>query len=812
MSGTKRVALKQVKSLKNQIETLLKKEPSREILSTFSSAVDQLCLVNERLETIAAAEIDKIVPANKTPQEIEEEEDVIFGEIAFVRDLYTLYSGKLNTLLAKTTPQASSTVLSQSLLGNSTNVGSSGPRLPKISIPDFSGDIREFQNWKNLFVNLVHDNPDISTIQKLYYLKSVLKGDASALIRDLELSERSYAETWKHILDRFENRRVVIRTYFSDLLAIQPIKSEHEIRSLLDKTNTIVRGLRINGEDVQAMYSFLAFFVATKLDKITRRDWENSIVDNSKHPSYSQLEKFLANRSFSVEDHHVPKPKVEKADKVDGTKQVKNFDRKATFVNVDQKCVMCNGAHELRTCQQFLSHSTFDRFKLAKANRLCINCLQSGHIVSECKSGNCHHCNLHHHSLLHHNSQKQLNTNPNQPTNSPHSQPIHVSPTPTPSTSTSSSVPSNSLPNSSISTNANSQVTLSTLLEKSQFMILPSAVVRVVVGLHWVRARILLDSCSQPTLISESFVRKHNLSVTNAYSQVHGLGNSVQSSHFTNLTLVSRYGMEKLTITADVIPEIPFNISKSVIADASLQFASYKLKFAEMDTPFIGVDIIIGVQHHERCFYDEHRFVGDLCIRSSKFRWVILGPLQDNSSNSFANSSFMNLYNIEDNLQKFWQIEELPQDSSTTSEHDLCVQHFRETMVRNSCGQFVVCLPFKIDRLEIGYSRSHALASLKRMERSLDSEIRLQYIEFMREYESLSHMEKILPSSLPNLHFGSYSYYIPHRVVLRPSSSTTKLRVIFNASAKSSSSISLNDALMIGPNVQPELFDTLLRF
>lgn len=75
----------------------------------------------------------------------------------------------------------------------------------------------------------------------------------------------------------------------------------------------------------------------------------------------------------------------------------------------------------------------------------------------------------------------------------------------------------------------------------------------------------------------------------------------------------------------------------------------------------------------------------------------------------------------------------------------------------------------------------------------------------MREYQDLNHMSLAASSS-------DGRYLLPHHAVLRLSSTTTKLRVVFNGSAKTSSGKSLNDILMTGPKLQPELFDTLLRF
>jgi len=56
------------------------------------------------------------------------------------------------------------------------------------------------------------------------------------------------------------------------------------------------------------------------------------------------------------------------------------------------------------------------------------------------------------------------------------------------------------------------------------------------------------------------------------------------------------------------------------------------------------------------------------------------------------------------------------------------------------------------------------------------------------------------------------NFYMPHHGVLKETSSTTKLRVVFNGSEKSSNGVSLNDILMMGPKVQDDLFDIVQRF
>ena len=58
----------------------------------------------------------------------------------------------------------------------------------------------------------------------------------------------------------------------------------------------------------------------------------------------------------------------------------------------------------------------------------------------------------------------------------------------------------------------------------------------------------------------------------------------------------------------------------------------------------------------------------------------------------------------------------------------------------------------------------------------------------------------------------SKCYYLPHHEVLKESSTTTKLRVVFDGSARTSSGQSLNDVLMTGPRTQQEIFQIMCRF
>ena len=55
------------------------------------------------------------------------------------------------------------------------------------------------------------------------------------------------------------------------------------------------------------------------------------------------------------------------------------------------------------------------------------------------------------------------------------------------------------------------------------------------------------------------------------------------------------------------------------------------------------------------------------------------------------------------------------------------------------------------------------------------------------------------------------SYYLPHHCVSKEDSSTTKFVLSLDASAKTSSGVSLNKRLIIGPKLKSDLFHTVLR-
>jgi len=76
----------------------------------------------------------------------------------------------------------------------------------------------------------------------------------------------------------------------------------------------------------------------------------------------------------------------------------------------------------------------------------------------------------------------------------------------------------------------------------------------------------------------------------------------------------------------------------------------------------------------------------------------------------------------------------------------------------------------------------------------------------IQEYLDLHHTKEVRPTH------NSASYYLPHHAVLKPERTTTKLRVVFNASSPSENVVSLNDILHAGPVLQSDLTIQILKW
>ena len=141
----------------------------------------------------------------------------------------------------------------------------------------------------------------------------------------------------------------------------------------------------------------------------------------------------------------------------------------------------------------------------------------------------------------------------------------------------------------------------------------------------------------------------------------------------------------------------------------------------------------------------------------------------------------------------------------------LLEKHFKETTYIED-NRFHVGMPFKPDSSPLGDTFTQAKRRFLNLEKRLDSNPNLKkgYTEFIHEFIDLNHLEPVPDNEIakPDHQLN----FLPHHCVHKEDSTTTKLRVVFDGSAKSSNGNSLNGSLMVGPTVQQDLFSILIRF
>ncbi|XP_044582972.1 uncharacterized protein LOC123263990 [Cotesia glomerata] len=170
----------------------------------------------------------------------------------------------------------------------------------------------------------------------------------------------------------------------------------------------------------------------------------------------------------------------------------------------------------------------------------------------------------------------------------------------------------------------------------------------------------------------------------------------------------------------------------------------------------------------------------DLYLQKTLAGWIVGGTLLE----LFNNSSKCNLVQIQKDIDRFWEIEEINNNNKHLSKgEEACEEHYKKHVTHNAEGRYVVALPFNQNKEQIGSSRKMAL---KRLIASL-------------------HMVKIEgePES---------GFFLPHHAVIKTSSHITKVRVVFDGSAASSTGVSLNDALEVRPVIQDDLLSFVLWF
>ncbi|XP_045773302.1 uncharacterized protein LOC123872805 [Maniola jurtina] len=225
------------------------------------------------------------------------------------------------------------------------------------------------------------------------------------------------------------------------------------------------------------------------------------------------------------------------------------------------------------------------------------------------------------------------------------------------------------------------------------------------------------------------------------------------------------------------------------------------------------IDVILGAQLFP------HIYLGDKIVSNSTapaallttLGYVLMGDYtpRDRESNEYSFTALA-LEDLEQNLQKFWELEQINEKTHLSPAETECENLYRASVSRDESGRYSVGLPFSQNASELGNSRCVAHRRLLALERKFktDPSLRHDYNQIIMEYIQRGYLSEVSDNN--NADEG---YYIPHHAVIRPEKSSSRVRIVTDASAKTADrNLSLNDVLHTGPNLQADLFLLLLNF
>ncbi|XP_055623147.1 uncharacterized protein LOC129766597 [Toxorhynchites rutilus septentrionalis] len=330
--------------------------------------------------------------------------------------------------------------------------------------------------------------------------------------------------------------------------------------------------------------------------------------------------------------------------------------------------------------------------------------------------------------------------------------------------------------------------------------------------------RCILDSGSQVETITEEAAKRLQLPERRSDVQLIGIGGTTTTSKKIITRIASIHANVFIDIEMVIVPKIVGDQPNTTISEREIDIPE-ELPLA--DPEFFRtqpVDILLGARVFYTMLGPNQLTVGrGLTFQESGLGWLAVGILsapcaatatsypiteKHESPDLITNEELKELFKL------FWKIEEPIWEPKEDAQPD-AEAHFCKTIKTANDGRYVTRIPLRGEVSCLGDSYQQARKRFLSLERRLEksSDTYKEYRCFMHEYEELGHMVPVTAEE-----FCKIKYFIPHSCVVKPDSTSTKLRVVFDASAKTLSGISLNDIQVVGPTIQRELFDLLIDF
>ena len=682
-------------------------------------------------------------------------------------------------------------------------------KLPKLTLKRFNGDLTKWATFWDSFVSSVHSHPGLSDVDKFNYLNTLLEGTAAAeAISGLKLTGPNYGEAVAILKRQFGTTKEIVSKHMEALVNIDAVTSQYNLKGLrhfYDLVESQVRGLSALGFLAESYGSLLSPIIMGKLSQEFRLIISRSVRDDS-----WQLDELmqLMDAEIKARERAVSIASQGGNSNRPARAVSRSFPTSSTLMANDSfspRCSFCRQGPASTACKRVIEPA--ERKQILKRSGRCFVCLRRNHTSRECRSTlKCSSCGGRHHVSIC-TGEVARNT--------------------TRSSTTSVTGHSTLQAQSLGSVNSNTPTTTSLQCASSKVpVLLQTARVDVLnpdnssVSMS---VRILFDSGSQRSYITEKL--KESLSLTPCSSEtmlMNTFGSDKGSKQSCDVVAVSLSlrggGVLKLYFLS--VPQICEPLSNQPLSYVS----EHHRHLSELDladycctTEPLEVDMLIGLDHYWKLVTGKVIHEGDGPIAmQTRLGWVLSGPVPGLSCQTTCNLVSTHLLmvdaympeesgqSLDSTLKKFWDLESLGVNQDTP---DVYAEFERWISFKD--GRYEVALPWKETHgaLPSNYELSlKRLTGLLRRLRQLP-DVFQQYDKVIREQLDKGIVEIVSDKAIQN----SLVHYLLHHPVVREDKSTTKLRIVYDASAKSNGS-SLNDCLYAGPKFGQSIMDILLRF
>lgn len=246
----------------------------------------------------------------------------------------------------------------------------------------FNGTPSDWLSFKDLFSSLILNNPTLTSVEKLQYLKINLVGSAAHLLKNTTLTADNFQKAWEALISFYENKRLLVNAALHSLITLKRMTKESasELEQLYTSIMQIYRTLETLQRPVNTWDDFLIFIIVQRLDSETVKAWEHHLGSSKEPPTWNQFSEFLITRLLSLqafEKSRIGKPTQPYQSSIKSHYQGKSKDNKSNISNNLNSCIICSSNHYITSCPQYISKTIPQKLAIITKNKLCYNYLSS---------------------------------------------------------------------------------------------------------------------------------------------------------------------------------------------------------------------------------------------------------------------------------------------------------------------------------------------------------------------------------------------------------------------------------------------------